>query len=293
MSSIARSSKQVYNLLYIAFVAVILVGDFIAIPIQTRPMPYVLDAYNAINALPEGSFIWYDVTGWPYSYYTALYSNVPVLKHIIQKNLKLVGWGGLGPMITMHDKIMAKAYGVASVKEWPKYGTYLVDLGIPPGLGVGGRLGIVPLMALANKWTDLIQVDMFGTPLGDLPLTKEFFQGKQAKIVFTNNMAFRSFMPAGTKYVSIYSSSTGVVYDTVNSWYAGLLTGFLAGIKQGGQYEILTGIPGDSSRLLLAETLAGGFIIAGMIVGNVLFLVNRFGFRKGQVAAKVKEAERR
>jgi len=291
-SGIARSSKGWYNLLYLAFVAVILVGDFIAIPIQTRPMPYVQDAFDAIDALPEGSYIWYDVTGWPYSYYTALYSNVPVIKHIIAKNLKMVGWGGFGPMVTMHDKIMAKGFGLSSVKDWPKYGTYLVDLGIPPGFGVGSRLGIVPLMALANKWTDLVQVDMFGTPLSELPLTKEFFQGKQAAIVFTNNMAFRSFMPATTKYVAIYSSSTGVVYDTVNSWYAGLLTGFLAGIKQGGQYELLTGIPGDSSRLLLAETFAGAFIIAGMIVGNVLFLVNRFA-RKGQVAAKVKEAERR
>ena len=293
MSNMKMSSKSAYNLLYIAFVAVILVGDFIAMPIQTRPMPYVLDAYKVINSLPEGSFIWYDVTGWPYSYYTALYSNVPVIKHIIAKNLKLVGWGGMGPSVTMHDKIMSKAFGVTSVKDWPKYGTYLVDLGIPPGFGVGSRLGIVPLMALANKWTDLVTMDMFGTPLSELPLTKEFFQGKQAKIVFTNNMAFMSFMPAGTKYVAIYSSSTGVVYDTVNSWYAGLLHGFLAGIKQGGQYEILTGIPGDASKLLLAETFAGFFIIAGMIVGNAMYLINRFGGRKGVVAAKVKEAERR
>ena len=282
---------QSYNLLYIAFVAVILVGNIIAIPIQTRPMPYVKDMYNIINSLPEGSYIWWDVTGWPYSYYTALYSSVPVIKHIIQKNLKHVGWGGLGPMVTMHDKIMTKGYGVISMKDYPKYGTYVVDLGIPPGLGVGGRLGIVPLMSLADKWTNLIKIDMFGTPLEELPLTKEFYQGKQAAVVFTNNMAFRTFMPATTKFVAVYSSSTGVVYDTVNSWYAGLLGGFLAGIKQGGQYELLTGIPGDSSKLLLAETFAGAFIIAGMIIGNGMYLY-RLARRRAQVPAKVQEAEK-
>ncbi len=281
-----------WNFLYIAFVAVILLGDFLAIPIQTRPMPYVLDMFNVIDSLPEGSYVWWDVTGWPYSYYTALYSSIPIIKHIISKDLKHVGWGGFGPQVTMHDKIMSKGYGVISMKDYPKYGTYVVDLGIPPGLGVGGRLGIVPMMQLADKWTNLIQVDMFGTPLGELPLTKEFFQGKQAAVVFQAAVAtYRTFMPPGVRYVTVTSSSTGVVYDTVNNWYAGLLSGFVAGIKQGGQYELLTGIPGDSSKLLLAETFAGAFIVGGMIVGNVLYLFNRFGRRKVEVS--VAGAEKR
>jgi len=283
-----------YNLLYIAFVAVILIGDALAIPIQTRPMPYVKDMYDLIESLPEGSYIWWDVTGWPYSYYTALYSSVPIIKHIIQKNLKHVGWGGYGPQVTMHDKIMSKGYGVVSMKDYPKYGTYVVDLGIPPGLGVGGRLGIVPMMQLADKWTNLIKVDMFGTPLDELPLTREFYAGKQAKVVFQGAVAtWRTFMPPEVKYVTVTSSSTGVVYDTVNNWYAGLLTGFVAGIKQGGQYELLTGIPGDSSKLLLSETLAGAFIIGGMIIGNLHYLFNRFTARKEKAPVKVTGAEKR
>lgn len=292
----STAKSPYYNFLYIAFVAVILLGDLVAMPIQTRPMPYVKDMFDLIDSLPAGSYIWWDVTGWPYSYYTALYSSVPVIKHIIAKNLKMVGWGGFAPQVTMHDKIMSKGYGVISMKDWPGYGTYVVDLGIPPGLGVGGRLGIVPMMQLADKWTNLITIDMFGTPLDQLELTKpgNFDAGKKCKVIFQNNVAtYKSFMPADVKYVSVYSSSTGVVYDTVNNWYAGLLTGFLAGIKQGGQYELLTGIPGDSSKLLLSETLAGAFVLGGMIIGNVLFLINRFAGRKEKIASKVAGAEKR
>jgi hypothetical protein len=289
------AKSPAYNLLYIAFVAVILLGDAISIPIPVRPMPYVKDMYDTINALPAGTYIWWDVTGWPYSYYTALYSSVPILRHIAQKNLKFVGYGGAGPQVTMHDKILSKAFGVISMKDYPGYGTTYVDLGIPPGTAVGATLGIVPMMQLATGWKNLVVVDMFGTPLDQLELTKpgNFDAGNKAKVIFQNNVAmYATFMPAGTKYVTVYSSSTGVVYDTVNNWYAGLLSGFVAGIKQGGQYELLTGIPGDSSKLLLAETFAGAFVIAGMIIGNLFYLMDR-ARRKGQVQVRTKEAAKR
>jgi hypothetical protein len=267
-----RGPSPWFNVLYLVFAVAILAGVVMAVPIETRPMPYVEGMFNAIDALPEGSKVFWPVTGWPYSFYTAKLTSGQIIKHVLAKNLKLVVHGGQGPLVNMHDKIMALGTGYDDISDHPGYGTQFIDLGVLPGRGDA------QILSLIEGFDQLTQVDMFGTPLEDLPLYQEFQSCKDAVAIFALGRRlgiWRSQLPDAI-YVGVTSSSTGIIYGTNELYVTGLIEGFVAGIKQGGQYEQLSGHTVGAKTLLFAEMIVGAFIVGGMIIGNGYWLYNKY-----------------
>jgi hypothetical protein len=261
-----------FNLLYLVFAVAILASVVMALPIETRPMPYVEGMFEAIDALPEGSKVFWAVTGWPYSFYTAKLTSGQIIKHVLAKDLKLMTYGGQGPLVNMHDKIIALGTGYDSIADHPDYGTKIVDLGVLPGRGTA------LILSLIEGFDQLTLVDMFGTPLEDLPLYQEFKSAGDADCIFAVGArlgTWRSQLPDKV-YVGVTSSSTGIIYGTNELYVTGLIEGFVAGIKQGGQYEQLSGQTVGAQTLLFAEMVVGAFIVGGMIIGNGWWLINKY-----------------
>ena len=266
-----KGASPWFNLLYIAFAISVLLGVALSVNIETRPMPYVQGLYDTIDALPENSTILWPVTGWPYSFYTAKMSSAPVLQHLLSKGIRLITYGGQGALTNMHDKIMALGVGYDRIGDHPGYGTQIVDLGIIPGRGA------TFFTKQVEGWDTLTQLDMYGTPLSELPLTAEIPSAKECDMIFISGGyvgLWRGNVP-DAKLGMVTSSSTGIVYSTNELYVTGLIDGFVAGIKQGGQYEQLAGTNVGAQSLLLAELVVGIFLVGGMIIANVLWFVQR------------------
>jgi hypothetical protein len=267
-----------FNIVHILFFVIVLIGAFVATPIVTEPMIYVQGAFDAIDALPEGSKVFWCMLATEefdmFSYYCEKMTIPPVIKHLIEKKVKLVTYGGLGPLVNMHDKLMALGVGYDDISEFPGYGTTLVDLGILPG-----GPGTAQISALSKGFDTLTKEDMFGTPLDEIPLMQEFQSARDADMIIGINWLtgeWRAYTdPATTKYVIMYPAATNILQSSYVV-PAGLVDGAIAGLKQAGQYEQLTGYVLGAADLMLAETLVSVFIVAGMILGNALWLYNRY-----------------
>lgn len=289
----SRRPSPSWNVLHILFLVTIMISvAALSLPIATTPLPYVKGAFDAINQLAPGSKVFWCVLGTesydPFSYYTELYSYSPMIRHLLSKNIKLITYGGQGPLVNQHDKIMAYGVGYNDMKDYPGYGTQLVDLGILPGAGMSVPL----LIALCTNFNTIVKVDMYNTPLEQIPLLKEFKSARDADMIIGINMyttQFRAYTdPTKTKYVLVFPAAPNILKEGPTAWVPGLVSGFVAGLKQGGQYEILSGQSLGASNLLPTESLLGVFVVGGIIVTNGYDLINRYvrGGKKVKVSPK-------
>jgi hypothetical protein len=194
------------------------------------------------------------------------------LTHLFRQNVKVVCFTlwPTGPGIV--DQILRSE----ADRHHKEYGKDYVFLGFKEGREV-------VMVQIANSLSNVFPLDFAGRSIADFPLMKE-----ADKLVDTKLMVNISAGYPGTKEwvqqvrtrfsVPLLSGCTAVSTPEYFPYYqSGQLSGLLGGLAGAAEYEKLIGVHGPASNGMPPQSLGHVAIIAFIVLGNVLFAINRKG----------------
>lgn len=249
---------------------------FYPIAIDIPPTEYTQKFYENVLTLEDGDIMLVDAGMYGYNEREVVAAAFPTFDHIYsQADVKVVWYCtayGTTPYIF---KFMKELYGDFfwdKMDEWPFYGTKLVYLGYVPGEYAAQH-------AMAEDFQAFISYDNFGKAKADLPLLLEINDGSDIKMCYAMGAHPHGGIAAwtvkwGVPYIKI--GGAGIVSFTIDLYRAELLSGFVAGVKGGVEYEgilLSEGIidtPGKSSAYMTAIILIAVYGIGGMILNNAV-----------------------
>lgn len=253
--------------LLVAIVVIIPIIKPVGMVINTTPP--VENIYKYVEKLPEGSVVW---MGFDYYNSTTTECNAQAkafLRHAFRKNLKVFitstipDGNGISQIIA---KSIAKEYGKV-------YGVDYCILGYKPGTGI-------LIKSVCDNIRGIYPVDVFGTPLDDLPMMANIRNYKDVKMIFTatDNASFDEYVKfANTQYgIPMAGGSTAVsvplLYIYLNS---GQALGLMGGLKGAAEYEKLIGKKDTATAGMDAQSFVHVLIVLMIIFSNVVYFAKR------------------
>ncbi|MFC1849914.1 hypothetical protein ACFL27_06865 [candidate division CSSED10-310 bacterium] len=203
-----------------------------------------------------------------------------VMRHCAAKDIKIVG---LSYLLTggaeMAESIMSELGRELNLV----YGVDYVNLGFKSGAPA-------PMILLANDLHGVFPLDNRGTNLKDLPLMQKIhsyddidFIVELASTILGDywinvvNARFGEEMAIGTTAVSAPK-----YYAFLDS---GQLIGLMGGLKGAAEYEQLINYPGTASRGMDAQRIVHLMIIVFVIMGNIIYFIEKKQKRMGLLDA--------
>lgn len=234
------------------------------------PAKEVRTVYNAIDNLPEGSFVLLGIDYEPATRPELFPQTVAVLRHAFRKNLRVAVMYFVPAASGIIEEIFAdipKEYGKQYGKDYvifpyqPNYIAVLTQMGndiyaIYDKDKDGNNLKTMPVMRGINKFRDMgFVVEFTGTALLDawVALASDKFGFKLAGGVTAVSQ------PGYGPYVQ-----------------TGQLTGLLGGMKGGADYEVLLNKPGKGTSGIDALNAAHFMVLGLIIFSNLMILILKF-----------------
>lgn len=263
----------------------------VAIPIllQLRfpeiPSPMVMDVYEAVESLPDGSTLLMAYDYDPPSQGELQPMAAAFTRHAALKGHKMIFltlWPQGNPMIQSNIDILRE--------EFPnyQYGRDYVNLGYRPGYE-----GVIKV--IVGNLKELIANDVNGTDISQLPLTRGMKNIRQVDLICNVSAGY----PGAKEWVQYASTpfniktvvgSTGVQSPGLYPYYPSQITGILGAIKSAAEYEqaVIDGYPQLAENASATEglrrmgpQLVAHLLMVGLIIlGNVIYFVGR---RRGEV----------
>jgi len=198
-----------------------------------------------------------------------------ILRHAFSRNLRIIG-------MSLFAEGTAIGYNMLSetAREFDKgYGSDFVFLGFKPQY-------ISAILGMGESIRSVFPEDYLGNPLDSLPLMKHIDNYDSISMVISiadGDRAVQWIEYAGARYnQKILAGLTAAMITTYDPYLnSGQLYSVVGGLKGAAEYETLYGRPGSGSRGLLAQTTSHIFIIALIIIGNIIYFRNRAS-RKGR-----------
>lgn len=237
----------------------------------------VQSAFNAVEALPEGSRVLLSADFDPGSrpelepFYRA------TLDHLFRKNVRVVMitlWETASPLVAPILKEVATAHGKVEGTDW-------VFLGYKAGKEVA-------IKSIGEDMLKTFPTAANGTPSASLPIMAGVRAAKDFPLlinVSAGNPGTREYVLQiqGQYNIRMISSTTSVSGpDYIPYYKSGQLVGLAAGMPGSAQYEKLVypDGPPEGQRLMATEamnvlSLGHLFIIGVVVFGNVAFFLTR------------------
>ena len=232
--------------------------------------------FDAIDAVPAGRTILVSVDFDPSSMPELYPMLTAVMRHAFAKNLKVLLCGlwvtGAG-LADQAAQTIPKEYG----KEYGKDVVYL-----------GWKAGVdAVILGMGENIKNVYPIDYYGNSLDSLPMMREVQRLRDIPIIF----AISAGTPGYTDWLlyaqSRYGMRVGAGVTAVSAADAypflqsGQLTGLLAGMKGGAEYEVLVQKSNYSRAYMPAvaamdsQSLAHVVIMLLVIVGNIAYFATR------------------
>ncbi len=240
------------------------------IPLQTSASTQAY--YDQIEKLPEGSLVLMSTDFDPGSKAELYPMTEATLRHIFQKNLKVVIFSlwPAGPPLTElalqranADRGNDKIQGVDFVNLGFKDGreAVIVELGRSfkeafPLAYNGTPVGQIPIMEKVENYASF---PLFVNISVGYPGTKEYVQYAQSRFSIT--------MISGAGAVSVPEFSAYL--------QSGQLKGMLSGIAGCGEYEQLLNHPGLALTFMDAQSAGHVLIVVMILIGNIVYFMTR------------------
>ena len=258
--------RKIIYLLVLLFAALPMIYPF-GLPVRVSVQSQ--DLYDYIEALPEGSKVAINFAAFAGMYPDAQAATRAVLIHLFRSPVKFVLWhsGPDGPMLFNNEMKYVDTGGKV-------YGEDYVFL---PYVGGGENT----LAAMAENMRGVFSVDMYGTPLDDIPLMQETNQATDFALILVmadasgaDQWAVRQWtiphgVPEGGTPISISYP------DLIPYWEAGSIVGMTNGVRGGGEYELLIGVPGPGLRRTDVLSSVHILFILLILVGNIMQFVRK------------------
>ncbi len=248
----------------------------VSIPVLVRldmPIPSskeVDDYYETIEKLPDGSIVFFPADFDPGSVAELEPMMRSTLTHLWRKNCKIVCFTlwDTGPGVV--DAILRDMAGQMN-KE---YGTDYVFLGFKAGREV-------IMVQIANSISGVFPQDYTGKTTKELPLMQQVDKLTDTKLIINISAGYPGtkewVQQVRTRYaVPMLSGCTGVSAPEYYPYYqSGQLSGLLGGLGGAAKYEARVGVKGDATAGMPAQSMGHLAVIALILMGNVLYVVNK------------------
>jgi hypothetical protein len=232
--------------------------------------------FDAIDAIPAGKTVLIAVDFDPSSMPELYPMLTAVMRHAFAKNLKVLLCGlwvtGAG-LADQAAQTIPKEYG----KEYGKDVVYL-----------GWKAGVdAVILGMGENIKNVYPVDYYGKPIDSLPMMSEVKQLRDIPIAFAISAGTPGYgdwlLYAQSRYgMKVGAGVTAVsAADAYPFLQSGQLTGLLAGMKGGAEYEVLIQKAGYSKAYMPAvaamdsQSLAHVVILVLVIIGNIAYFATR------------------
>ncbi|MFP6769088.1 MAG: hypothetical protein VB859_13010 [Planctomycetaceae bacterium] len=261
-------------------------GISIAIPMllglvfPEEPSPEVIDVFNAVETLEDGSNILMAYDYDPASKGELEPMAAAFVRHCAEKRHKLFFitlWPAAIPMLQKNIAILKREYPGYT------YGEHYVNLGFRPG-----NEGVIKVVVTDLK--KLYGNDVNGTDLNELPMTANV-KNIQSMDLIVNVSAGTPGSKEWVQYaatpfgIRMVAGVTGVGYTPLVPYVPDQLAGILGAIKAAAEYEeaVMQNYPElrknhatqEGLRRMGPQLVAHMLVIVLIIVGNIIFFMDR------------------
>jgi hypothetical protein len=260
----------------------IVVGLLVMLPL-IKPLglgvtsgPRAQTLFDAIDAVPAGKTILISVDFDPSSMPELYPMLTAVMRHAFAKNLKVLLCGLWVTGAGLADRAATEI----PPEFGKKYGVDVVYLGWKAGVDA-------VILGMGENIKNVYPSDYYGKSLDSLPLLNDVQRLRDIPIVFVISAGTPGYQDWLLYAQSRYGMRVGAGVTAVSAADAypylqsGQLTGMLAGMKGGAEYEVLVQKAGYSKAYMPAvaamdsQSLAHVVILVLVIVGNIAYFATR------------------
>ena len=240
----------------------------VGVPMKvSRP---VRDFYDEVERIPAEARVLLSCDYDPAAKAEVYPMNLAILRHLFSRNIRIVAfslWEGGPPMAERALKIVAEEYGKT-------YGLDYVNLGFKEGREA-------TMVTLGENIRNTFPTDYYRTPIDSIPLLDEVADYGDFHLLISLTAGY----PGGREYTKYVQPrfdiplvcavvATGVPF-LMPYYQSKQISGLLTGIIGGAEYEELIGAPGWAKRAMDPLTIGHLMVIVFIVLGNVLYWVNR------------------
>jgi len=238
--------------------------------------PRAQTLFDAIDAVPAGKTILISVDFDPSSMPELYPMLTAVMRHAFAKDLKVLLCGLWVTGAGLADKAATEI----PPEFGKKYGEDVVYLGWKAGIDA-------VILGMGENIKNVFPIDYYGKSLDSLPMMNTVKQLRDIPIVFAISAGTPGYQDWLLFAQSRYGMRVGAGVTAVSAADAypylqtGQLTGLLAGMKGGAEYEVLVQKAGYSKAYMPAvaamdsQSLAHVVILILVIIGNIAYFATR------------------
>jgi hypothetical protein len=262
--------------IFLAVLVAVIIPLIFPMKMNISVSPPVQNIYDFVEKLPEGSVIWMG-----FDYYNTTRTEcdaqaIAFLEHAFRKKHKVFVTSVIPDGNVIADIIVNSI----AEKHNREYGKDYVILGYKAGTSI-------VFMQVCDNIRSIYPVDLYNTPLDDLPMMNNIKNSRDIDLVFTatDNASFDAYVAiANTQYqLPVAGGTTAVsvplLYVYINS---GQALGVLGGLKGAAEYETLIDVPGGATSGMNAQSFVHLFIVIMIVFSNIVFFVNRYWKRSDE-----------
>lgn len=271
MSTFERIQNLDRRIIFLAVAIAVILPLFFPLRLPVDVTAPVLQLYEVIDGMPRGSVVLisidYDPSGAP----ELDPATLSILRHCFSRDLKVfvMGLWATGVPLGM------RALETVAVGEYAKeYGIDFVDFGYIPG-------GAVALVNLGRDVHNVCREDVYGTPVGDIPMMKHVKSADNFGLVISMSMG----IPGSDQWIWYYHAryrgnlATAQTAIGAPKYYqylqTGQLVGLIGGMKGAAEYERLVESYGLATVGMDSQSSAHVLIIAFIVLGNIIFWMEK------------------
>jgi hypothetical protein len=264
------------RIIYLIMGALVIFPLFRPLGLGVNSGPRAKALFDAVDALPAGKTILLSVDFDPSSMPELYPMLAAIMRHAFAKDLKVLMTGLWLPGAGLADR----AVQTIPPEYKKEYGKDVVYLGWKAGVDA-------VILGMGENIKSVFPVDFYGRPLDSLPLMNEVLRLRDIPLAVSISAGTPGYtdwiLYAQTRYgIKMGAGVTAVsAADAYPFLQSGQLTGLLAGMKGGAEYEILVSKAGYSKALMPAvaamdsQSLAHIVILVLVIIGNIAYFATR------------------
>lgn len=234
--------------------------------LPVEPSARVRAAYNAIDAVPEGSPVLMSMDYEPDIMAELQPMAIAVLRHCFRRNLKPV-------ILTLYPAapgLIERALAIAGAAEGKERNRDFVFLGYK-----SGNQSVV--LGLGENIHSLFPTDFYGTRTDDIPLMQGLNSYTDFPLLINlsgSAIADYYIRIAASRYhrPMVLGATAVMATDYYPYLSSGQILGLIGGMRGAAEYERLMNLTGDGRRGMDAQSMVHTIIVALVILGNVAFI---------------------
>jgi hypothetical protein len=258
--------RLIYLVVLVCATVPLLVGARVTLSVS----PPVRGLYDAVDALPPGSYVYLAADYDPGSLPEMYPMNIAFVEHLFSRDIKVIAaslWAPGPPLSQRVFDDIAPRYGKV-------YGEDYVNLGFKEG-----REAV--MVSIAEDLRATFPEDYFGTPYAEIPMLRGVENLTDVSLIVNVSAGYPGIkewvQQVTTRYgIPVGGGVTAVsgpeMYPYIQS---GQLVGLLAGMKGAGEYEQLLERPGLGLAGMAAQSSVHVAVIVFIVLANVFYFIER------------------